>query len=73
MIWAQVLSEAEFVCYNAINDTTGMSPFQALMGYNPTISRRIGNDASTERYHTNAAERVEKLANTQETVGESLG
>jgi hypothetical protein len=64
MIWATILAEAEFVCNNAVNATIGISPFEALMGYQPTISRRIEGDASGERKrprHPNAVERVQKL------------
>lgn len=68
VIWATILGEAEFVCNNAINATTHISPFKALMGYNPTISRRIGDDALQRRVHPNAIERIQKL----ETLREDL-
>lgn len=63
MLWAQVLPEAEFVCNNAVNATTKISPFRALMGYDPTISRRIEDDSRKKGTpHPNATERVEMLA-----------
>lgn len=68
MVWAQILPEAEFVCNNAINATTKMSPFQALMGYNPTISRRVGDDAFRGKMHPNAVERVQKLESLRQEL-----
>ena len=61
MIWAHILPEAEFVCNNVVNATTNLSPFRALMGYDPTISRRIEGDAYERRLHPNAIEQIHKL------------
>ena len=69
MIWVQILSEAEFVCNNAFNATTNTSPFHALMGYHPTISRRIGDDSQKRKeQHINAVERLEKLVDIRQKL-----
>jgi len=61
-IWATILPEAEFVCNNTKSATTQLTPFQALMGYNPTMSRRIEGEAPSEgAWHPNAQERLVQL------------
>jgi transposase InsO family protein len=61
MIWASVLPEAEFVCNNATNATTGATSFFAFMGYHPQIHEWVEDTPSEGKMHPNAAERMRKL------------
>ena len=43
--WPQLLTSAEFCINNATNASIGISPFQALMGYDLELFARIEDDA----------------------------
>jgi hypothetical protein len=58
--WPKLLKSAEFACNNAINATTGYSPFQALLGYSPDFRQRFEDEPSLREVPA-AAARVEKL------------
>ena len=60
ILWAKLLNSAEYACSNATSATTGVSPFFALMGYNPDFHIR-SEDVSTSREVPAASCRVEKL------------
>jgi nitrogen regulatory protein PII-like uncharacterized protein len=60
VIWPNLLRSAEFACNNAANATTGVSPFQALMGYSPDFRQRFEGETSHEEVPA-ASARIEKL------------
>ena len=68
--WAHLLAEAEFVCNSAVNATTGVAPFEALMGFNPSFHDRVGGDALAGRVPT-AVERIEKLQEIRQRLKEN--
>ena len=60
--WPQLLASAEFCINNAVNVSTGVSPFRALMGYDPELYARIEGDAIQVGVPA-VNERLEKLSN----------
>jgi hypothetical protein len=66
-LWAKLLNSAEYCCNNAVNATTGISPFFALMGYNPDFHIR-SEDVSTSGEVPAASCRVEKLKALREKL-----
>ena len=60
ILWAKLLNSAEYACNNATSATTGVSPFFALMGYNPDFHIR-SEDVSISGEVPAASCRVEKL------------
>jgi transposase InsO family protein len=69
LTWPSLLRTAEFACNNAINATTGISPFQALLGYSPDFHLRIEDDAPSEEIPA-AAARTEKLGTLRQKLAE---
>jgi hypothetical protein len=55
-----LLKSAEFACNNAINATTGVSPFQALLGYSPDFRQRFEGETPHGEVPA-ASARVKKL------------
>ncbi|OQE16552.1 hypothetical protein PENFLA_c027G03970 [Penicillium flavigenum] len=66
-MWPTLLRIAEFACNNAVNATIGMSPFQALLGYNPNFQIRA-EDGSVKREAPAALSRIEKLSELREKL-----
>jgi hypothetical protein len=60
IIWPNLLKSAEFACNNATSATTGVSPFQALMGYSPDFQQRFEGETSHGEVPAVSA-RIEKL------------
>jgi transposase InsO family protein len=60
LAWPKLLRSAEFACNNAVNATTGASPYNMLMGYSPDFRQRFEGEASLEEAPA-AAARIEKL------------
>jgi transposase InsO family protein len=58
--WPYLLAEAEYACNNARNETIGMSPFQALMGFSPEFHERVEGDSAQKKVPL-ATERLQKL------------
>jgi hypothetical protein len=69
LVWPKLLRTAEFACNNAVNATTGVSPFQALYGYSPDFRLRIEGDAPQEEVPATQA-RVEKLEELRQQIKE---
>ncbi|KAL2695022.1 hypothetical protein AAEP93_005845, partial [Penicillium crustosum] len=65
--WPTLLRSAEYACNNAPNATTGMSPFQALLGFNPNFQIRA-EDGSVEKEAPAAQYRFEKLTELREKL-----
>jgi len=47
--WPQLLKTAEYACNNSLNATTGVAPFEALIGYRPEFRAEIEGDFSQGR------------------------
>lgn len=60
LTWPKLLRSAEFACNNAVNATTGSSPFNVLMGYSPDFRQRFEGEAPLEEVPA-AAARIKKL------------
>jgi len=58
--WAYLLVQAEFICNSLVNATTGITPFEALMGFTPSFYDRVEGDLLEGKVPT-AVKRVEKL------------
>ena len=58
--WPKLLPNAQFSCNNAINSTTGISPFEALRGYQADFHIDIEDDITTGEVPA-ATDRVQKL------------
>lgn len=69
LTWPKLLKTAEFACNNAVNATTGCSPFQALLGYSPDFRQRFEGEASMEEVPA-ASARVEKLEKLRQSLKE---
>lgn len=67
--WPNLLKSAEFACNNAINITTGMSPFQALLGYSPDFRQRFEGETSHGEVPA-ASARIEKLRELRQRLKE---
>lgn len=67
ILWAKLLSSAEYCCNNAPSATTAISPFFALMGYNPDFHIR-SEDVSISGEVPAASCRVEKLKTLREEL-----
>lgn len=65
--WPSLLRTAEFACNNAKNATTGMSPFQALLGYSPDFHIRIEDDAPSGEVPA-ATARIQKLGELRQKL-----
>lgn len=59
--WKQLLHVAEFATNNCVSATLGVSPFYALMGYNPSIHTISTRDEPPEGGVPAAEERVRRL------------
>ena len=66
-LWPSLLRTAEFACNNAVNSTTSLSPFQALLGFNPNFQIRDG-DVRVEKEAPAAQHRFEKLNELREKL-----
>lgn len=58
--WPKLLATAQYACNNAMNSTTGLSPFEALMGYLPDFRQRLEGETSHGEVPA-ASARIEKL------------
>ena len=67
--WPQLLASTEFCINNAVNASTGISPFRALMGYDPELYARIEDDAIQVGVPA-VNERLEKLSNLRTRLEE---
>ena len=65
--WPQLLPQAEYTINNACNSTTGVSPFMALMGYDPELRQRVEDDASEGRIPA-VEDRLFRLRSVRETL-----
>ena len=61
--WAKLLSFAEFAFNNSVHSTTGISPFNALYGFNPDIY--YAEDSIAEGEVPAAADRVQRIHNAR--------
>ena len=43
--WARLLLMAEYAYNNAVNASTGLTPFKALMGYNPDFDIEMSQES----------------------------
>ena len=68
--WAHLLAQAEFVCNSSVNATTGITPFEALMGFTPSFHDRVEGDSLEGKVPT-AVERVEKLQQIRQQLREN--
>jgi len=68
--WAHLLAQAEFVCNSSVNATTGITPFEALMGFTPSFHDRVEGDSLEGKVPT-AVKRVEKLQQIQQRLREN--
>jgi transposase InsO family protein len=58
--WPTLLPTAQFATNNAVNSTTGLTPFKALYGYDPNFQLRAEDGTSAEEVPATIA-RLEKL------------
>ena len=65
--WPQLLPTAEFVTNNAVNSSTNVSLFRALMGYDPELRQRVEAD-SIVRGVPAVTDRLEKLCEVREKL-----
>ena len=65
--WPQLLPTAEFAINNAVNSSTNVSPFRALMGYDPELRQRVEAD-SIVRGVPAVTDRLEKLREVREKL-----
>ena len=65
--WALLLPMAEFAYHQVKHELTGMSPFEAMYGYNPEFELRAEGDTS-KREVPAATQRVEKLISLRESL-----
>ena len=66
--WSSLLPVAEFAYNNAVNDTTGISPFFVNKGYNPNISASLDKEIASHQ----AREFVSNLDELHSKVKESI-
>jgi hypothetical protein len=67
--WSQLLNTAMYACNNAVNATTGKSPFEALHGYHSDFHIRDG-DVPIEGGVPSVEARLQKLRTLRETLAE---
>jgi transposase InsO family protein len=65
--WPILLPTAQFATNNAINSTTGLTPFKALYGYDPNFQLRAEDGPSREEVPATIA-RLEKLQELREKL-----
>ncbi|RJE17460.1 to reverse transcriptase, partial [Aspergillus sclerotialis] len=65
--WPKLLPSAEFACNNAINITIGISPFEALRGYQADFHIDIEDDITKEKVPA-ATDRIHKLQRLREDL-----
>jgi transposase InsO family protein len=69
-VWPNLLASAEYACNNAVNSTTKISPFQALMGYSPSFQHRFEGESASGEVPA-ASARIEKLESLREKLQEN--
>ena len=69
--WHQLLPLAEFAYNNAPNATTGISPFYANKGYNPSLTVHPERDLTSARAREFAVDLDELHAELRKTIAEA--
>ena len=69
--WHQLLPLAEFAYNNAPNATTGISPFYANKGYNPSLTVHPERDLTSARAREFAVDLEELHAELRKTIAEA--
>jgi hypothetical protein len=67
LTWPKLLRSAEYACNNAVNATTGKTPFMALMAYSPEFRLRTEVDSHKEEVPA-AKARIEKMKTVREEL-----
>lgn len=67
LTWPKLLKSAEFASNNAVNATTGLSPFMSLLGYSPDFHLRTEDGPLREEVPA-ATTRVDKLQNLRQKL-----
>ena len=62
---------AEFAYNNAVNDTTGVSPFFANKGYNPNLSASLDKEIASHRAHKFVSNLDELHTQVKESIAEA--
>jgi len=68
--WASLLPLAEFASNNSKSATLGVSPYYALMGYNPSLTVDLTRDESSGGGVPAAEERAKRLRSEREALEE---
>jgi transposase InsO family protein len=68
--WPNLLATAQFATNNAVNSTTGLTPFKALYGYDPNFQLRAEDGTSGEEVPATTT-RLEKLQELRERLQEA--
>jgi hypothetical protein len=68
--WASLLPMAEFASNNSTSATLGVSPYYALMGYNPSLTVDLPRGESSREGVPAAEERAQHLRSVRETLEE---
>jgi transposase InsO family protein len=69
LTWPKLLPTAQYACNNAINATTGVSPYEALHGQTADFHIRIEDDTTREEVPA-AKDRIQKLQAVRERLKE---
>ena len=69
--WSSLLPLAEFAFNNAVNDTTGVSPFFANKGYHPNLSVSLDKEIASHRAQEFTANLNELHSQVKETIAKA--